>query len=326
MATLKRAPAAFVRLSFVLIFVLDWAEPGPAQGAHGGHGHEGYLPPTEGFQHPSAGFHSSPSAGFVGAGVSNGFVYNPEIFLGYGSGGFFAFSPTLTVVGPGGLAPQIAQAFPFGGGGFGGGGFGGGGFGGGGFGGGGFGGGGGGLNLPMPPAGMLNAAQPAAARRPNLARAKELTEIGDRSFRGRNIKRAEEKYNLALKADPTSPVPHVHLAQVALARGRYLAAADHLRDAVTVAGDGNWLLNTPDIQAIFGEPADFARLVAKLETHLQANPNDRNAWFVLGAETYLSGRSRQAFDVFQRLTDRRSDEALAAFLDASKPRAPVDAN
>ena len=112
---------------------------------------------------------------------------------------------------------------------------------------------------------------------------------------------------------------------LAVARGDYAAAADHLRNAVTVAADGTWLINAPDIQAIFGEPADFAKQLGKLETHLQANPNDREAWFVLGAETYLSGRTRQAFDVFQRLTDRRTDEALTAFIDASRPR-PTDAN
>ena len=178
--------------------------------------------------------------------------------------------------------------------------------------------GGGGLMLPMPPRQLLDP-NPRPARRPNPSRAKEQVEIGDRSFRAGNIKRAEEKYNLAAKADPTAPMPHVHLAQVSLARGDYAAAADHLRDAVTVAADRGWLLNAPDIQSVFGEPADFARQLARLESHLQANPNDRDAWFVLGVENYLSGRSKQASDVFQRLTDRRPDEALAAFIDASKP-------
>jgi tetratricopeptide (TPR) repeat protein len=184
--------------------------------------------------------------------------------------------------------------------------------------------GGGGLMLPLPPQGFANP-NPPQARRLNPARAKELVEIGDRSFRAGNIKRAEEKYNLAVKADPTSPVPHVHLAQVSMARGDYAAAADHLRDAITVATDPGWLINAPDIQTIFGEPADFAKQLARLESHLQANPTDRDAWFVLGAECYLSGRSRQASDVFQRLTDRRPDEALSAFLGALTTRNPQPA-
>jgi cytochrome c-type biogenesis protein CcmH/NrfG len=86
------------------------------------------------------------------------------------------------------------------------------------------------------------------------------------------------------------------------------------------------LLNVPDIQSVFAEPADFAKQLARLESHLQANPNDRDAWFVLGAEWYLSGRSKLASDVFQRLNDRKPDEALATFMDASKPKPPAAAN
>jgi hypothetical protein len=182
--------------------------------------------------------------------------------------------------------------------------------------------GGGGLMLPMPPPQIAGNAVPVARHR-NTTRSKELVEIGDRSFRGGNIKRAEDKYILAAKADPTSPMPHVHMAQVSLARGDYAAAADRLRDAVTVALEGGWLLTAPDIQTMFGEPTDFARHLARLESHLQANPNDRDAWFVLGAEYYLSGRSKQASDVFERLTDRKADEALAAFMDASKTKLPA---
>jgi tetratricopeptide (TPR) repeat protein len=185
--------------------------------------------------------------------------------------------------------------------------------------------GGGGLMLPMPPRGVADPNAP-RVRPSNPARAKELVEIGDRSFRTGNIKRAEDKYNLAAKADPSAPAPHVHLAQVSLARGDYAAAADHLRDAITVASDPSWLLHAPDIQSTFAEPADFAKQLARLESHLQASPNDRDAWFVLGAECYLSGRSKQASDVFQRLTDRRPDEALSAFLDASKTKLPAAAN
>ena len=267
-----------------------------AHEGHGGH-HSGggFIAPDMGF-----GKHNVPQHGGIGPGngQSNVINYNPGVYVGYGVGGFYAYSPPLLVFNSdaffGPTFPQFANG-P---------------------------GGGGGLMLPNPPRGFLPDPNPnvARARRPNPARAAELVEIGDRSFRGHNIKRAEERYQLAIKADPTAPGPHVHLAQVSIARGNYSAAADHLRDAVTVGGVGGWLLNAPDIQAIFGEPADFARQLARLETHLQANPNDRDAWFVLGAESYLSGRSRQALDVFRRLTDRRPDEALAAFLDASQPR------
>jgi hypothetical protein len=70
---------------------------------------------------------------------------------------------------------------------------------------------------------------------------------------------------------------------------------------------------------MYPEPTEFAKHVARLESHLHANPDDRDAWLVLGAEWYLSGRTKKAADVFLRLDDphRRPDPALAAFLDAT---------
>jgi hypothetical protein len=248
----------------------------------------------------------APAAHHHGHGDHQGTInYTPGIFYGYGPGGAFGFSPPVFVIGSGGFFPNpgpafVPQPFPAAMG-------------------------RGGLMLPMPPAGFLDpiATRPAPRpRQPNPARAKEQVEVGDRSFRAGDIKRAEDKYKIAAKADPSAPSPHVHMAQVSMVRGDYASAADRLRDAVTVAPNADWLLRVADIQAIFVEPADFAKQLARLESHLQANPNDRDAWFVLGAECYLSGRTKQASDVFQRLTDRRPDEALAAFLDASKTKLP----
>ncbi len=182
--------------------------------------------------------------------------------------------------------------------------------------------GGGGLMLPMPPA-RFAVSTPARPRRPNPERSKELVEIGDRSFRAANFRRAEERYQLAARADVTDPAPHIHLAQVSVVRKAYGAAAEHIRSAVAASPGPDWLGRVADIQSIFAEPGDFARHVAQLESHLQANPGDRDAWFVLGVEWYLSGRTQQAGDAFQRLTDRAPDEALLAFLEASKARRPA---
>lgn len=157
----------------------------------------------------------------------------------------------------------------------------------------------------------------AAARRTNPARADELMEVGDRSFRGGNYRRAEERYQLAAKANRDSPMPYVHLAQIATVRGDYTLAASHLREAVAATPGAGWLIQAPDIQAMYGEPRDFAAQIARLESYLQAHPADRNAWFVLAAQHYFSGHAREAADALLRLTDRAPDEALTAFVDAT---------
>jgi tetratricopeptide (TPR) repeat protein len=145
--------------------------------------------------------------------------------------------------------------------------------------------------------------------------------VGDRLFRAGNLKKAEERYLQALRADPDLAAPHVRLAQLAIARGNYAEAANQFRQAETA--QPGWIVTAPDIQSVYSEPAEFARAVARIESHLQMHPDDRNAWLVLGAQWFLSGRTAKAADVFQRLDDprRKADAALGAFLDASNQRA-----
>lgn len=164
---------------------------------------------------------------------------------------------------------------------------------------------------------LASSTSPSTVSRSRSTRADDLLEMGDRSFRSGNYRRADERYQQALRSQGESPDPHIRLAQISVVRGDYSRASAHLREAVASAPAPGWLLVPHDIQAMFGEPGDFARQVAHLESYLQAHPQDRNAWFVLGAEQHLSGRHQQAYDTFLRLTDRPADPALAAFLDAT---------
>jgi len=206
--------------------------------AQGGHGHQGGST-TSG--HHMDGHHGGGPGNFPGAGhVIN---YNPGIFVNYGVGGGYAYSPSLFVFGqswgPPGLPPvpfiePTGLAFNLGGAGA-----------------------PGGLMLPSPPREFSGQAA-TRPRRPNPARARELVELGDRSFRGDNTRRAEDRYQQAIKADPAAVAPHVHLAQIALIRGHYTEAADHLRSAVATGAGSGWLANAPDVQSMFSEPGGSA--------------------------------------------------------------------
>ena len=158
-------------------------------------------------------------------------------------------------------------------------------------------------------------AAPRPARRDGN-RSKEFATLGDRLFRAGNLARSVERYEQAIRADPDSAAPRARLAQVALVRGKYADSAQKLREAE--AAQPGWLATAGDVQALYPEPADFARHVARLEAHLQAHPEDRDGWLVLGSLWYLSGRTQKAADVFLRLSDRREDPTLKAFLAASK--------
>jgi tetratricopeptide (TPR) repeat protein len=141
--------------------------------------------------------------------------------------------------------------------------------------------------------------------------------VGDRLFRAGNIKKAEERYQQAMRVLSDQAAPYVRLAQIALTRGDYKTAANRLREAETA--QPGWIETAPDIQSLYGEPADFSRLIARLESYVQIHPDDRDAWLILGAQWFLTGRTARAADVFLRLDDphRKPDVALTAFLEAS---------
>lgn len=177
---------------------------------------------------------------------------------------------------------------------------------------------------PLPPAGLprgglapLRPALGVPRKMGDPARAGQLTTYGDRLFRAGNTRRAAERFDQAARADPYAAGPRVRLAQVAIVRGQYTEAANQLRAAE--AAEPGWLVKPLDVQSLYGEPADFAKQIARLESHVQSTPTDRDAWLVLGAQWYLSGRTRQAGDIFLRLSDRKPDPALAAFLEATRP-------
>ena len=180
--------------------------------------------------------------------------------------------------------------------------------------------------MPPPLPGMLPPAleanvRPARMKNADPARAGQLLTVGDRLLRAGNLKKAEERYLQALRTAPDLAAPRLRLAQVAMAHGNYAEAANRLRQAETA--EPGWVINAADVQAIFGEPTEFTRHIARLESHLQTHPDDRDGWLLLGAEWFLSGRTARAADVFKRLNDpaRKPDVALAAFLDASNQAA-----
>jgi cytochrome c-type biogenesis protein CcmH/NrfG len=141
--------------------------------------------------------------------------------------------------------------------------------------------------------------------------------VGDRLFRANNTKKAEERYLQAARLDPSAAAPLIRLAQIALVREQYAEAAQRIREAETA--QPGWIITAPDVQGLYSEPEEFARRLSRLESHLQVHPEDRDAWLVLGAQWYLSGRTSRAADVFLRLDDprRKPDVALAAFLQAT---------
>ena len=166
------------------------------------------------------------------------------------------------------------------------------------------------MRMEIPPAGPPQPVR--VGSRQDSAKADRLVKLGDNLFRAGNLPRAVERYRQAEKAAGNLALPHLRLAQVAFLKQDYKLAADRLREAITA--QGGWLATTPNIVGLYGEPSTFHEAMTLLETHLQATPNDREAWFVLGFQLYASGETQKASDVFLRLSDRKNDLSLNALL------------
>ena len=172
--------------------------------------------------------------------------------------------------------------------------------------------------------GFLQAAQTIAIRETHQRVAPEhllKALLDDDEGLASNLIRAAERYEQAIRADGDLAAPRARLAQVALVRGKYQDAANFLREAQ--AAEPGWLATAGDVRDIYPEPAVYARHVATLEAHLQARPEDRDGWLVLGSLWYLSGKTQKAADIFLRLSDRKEDPTLRAFLEATKIE-PID--
>jgi thioredoxin-like negative regulator of GroEL len=175
--------------------------------------------------------------------------------------------------------------------------------------------------VPAPAPWIPERVEPPRPRRTGKpAKAAELVTIGDRLFRAGNLHRAQFRYEQAVEAHPNSAAARIRLAEIALVRGQYAEAVERLREAQTA--EPGWIEHASDIQALFPEPTKFAAQIARIEAHLQRQPDDRNAWLMLGAQWFLSGRVQLAADVFLRLDDpnRPPDDTLQAFLGASKAK------
>ncbi len=286
-----------VILSAATIFVtmIGFAHAGMRRGHGGGGG-------GHGGGRGGGGFYSGGGGLGRGGGFGGGFGGFGGFYGGFGVGIPY-FYPPIFVVGPGVFVAPMSVGMA------------------------------GGPLMPLPPPGMLapppmavanagmNVRDGARAKAADPNRAAQLMIVGDRLVRSGNLKKAEERYLQAMRAAPDLAAPRLRLAIVAAARSNYAEAASRLREAETA--EPGWIINTPDIQAIFGEPTDFTRQLAKVESHVNTHPEDRDAWLVLGAEWFLSGRTAKAADVFKRLKDpdRKSDVALTAFLEASNQEA-----
>ena len=162
----------------------------------------------------------------------------------------------------------------------------------------------------------------ARTKRPDTSFAAETLTLGDRLFRAGNLTKAVERYEQSIKADPSKAAP----SGEAWPRWRWSGASittppNWLREADTVDPT-----LSPDQRRRHPTPSTSNRATSRSRSPSSRRtssriPEDRDAWLLLGAEHYFSGRTRRGRRHLPP-PDRPPGRAgtLSAFLSASKAR------
>ena len=181
--------------------------------------------------------------------------------------------------------------------------------------------------MPPPPPGFLGpnggiAGNKAKAKPSDPVRSGQLTTLGDRLFRAGNLKKAEERYLQAMRVAPTWPHRVSGWLRSPLRGATTPTQPTRLREAETA--EPGWIVNAPDIQTIYGEPTEFARQFGAARD-LSCRPIPTTAMDGWSWEPNCFSRvERQRPPTSSRgstIPNRKSDVALAAFLDASNQAA-----
>lgn len=153
--------------------------------------------------------------------------------------------------------------------------------------------------------------RPVGANR-DILKERDQIQRGDRLFKAGKPGPASERYKQAIKANPDSFQARLRLSEVSFSKGDYADAASWIHEAI--AADPVGLEKHANVEAMFAEPDDFKDAIDRLETHLQAKPEDRDGWMVLGVQHLLTGHPDRASDAFLRLDPDRADPTLRALM------------
>jgi len=138
----------------------------------------------------------------------------------------------------------------------------------------------------------------------------EYEKIGVRLLERGQYVRAQQAFQAAREAQPSSPYASYLLAQAFFATGDYSQAARSIRDGAERNPD--WPRHRLDVRSFYNDAREMRDQLAKLETFAQAHPEDADAQLVLGYMAYFSRDYGKAEQVFSKLESDRPQDALAA--------------
>jgi len=140
---------------------------------------------------------------------------------------------------------------------------------------------------------------------------------GVQAFRDGDYDGARRLFSYSVLDAPQNGFGELSYALALFAQENYAAAAGAIRRGLSLVPD---VIDRPiDVQRMYDSEADLIEHVQTLRLHVAANPNDADAWLVLGYVLYSSGDPEGAYRALEQASQFAASDTVTAILrDAAK--------
>jgi tetratricopeptide (TPR) repeat protein len=116
-----------------------------------------------------------------------------------------------------------------------------------------------------------------------------------------------EQIDASLKLLPGDPVLHEVRALTLFALGNYTGAAAALNSLLSTSPGMDWTT----LSGLYGNVDDYVAQVEKLQQHVQKNPNDAGAAFVMAYHYLVLGEQDDAIAMLQSVVENQPKDVVA---------------
>ena len=175
-----------------------------------------------------------------------------------------------------------------------------------------------GAAAPAPNGAAANGApiDPAVAQRQKgiAQRAETAVRSGRRLFEKGSYAAAADRFEQAAELDPADGASFFYSAQAYLAAEKYDKASAAIAKGLSF--NPKWPTKPTDVRAMYGDNNKLLQQMGGIARRLKANPQDKDALFLLGFQLFSSGEKEKARTIFEKLAKQApGDDRIRPFIE-----------
>lgn len=175
-------------------------------------------------------------------------------------------------------------------------------------------------NGKAPPAAVANAPQPKVIDPNDVQRGKVTQQridssmkAGQRLFEKGSFIAAADRFEQAATLNPADSKAFFYSAQAYISAEKYDKASAAI--AKGLSADPTWPSKPTDMRMLYANNTEHVKMMGDIARRIKANPNDKDALFLLGFQLFSSGEVEKARLIFEKLAKQSPGDArLQPFL------------